>query len=200
MARGASVDSTTKMLRRRHAARQPGEIFMSSRNQPTVMVGVSGSVASAAALRWAADEAGRRGARLRVIRSWDPQAYAPYAPAAGRPAPGQQRDAAGEELAALMCATFGSPVPEGVTMELAQGNAERLLVDCSAEADLLVLGSAAPAASRARSIGPVIRTCLSRAHCPVVVVSPAEQETARTGRLTERRHPSDREKVLVPVS
>jgi nucleotide-binding universal stress UspA family protein len=175
---------------------------MSGMKQPTVIVGVSGSVASAAALRWATDEAGRRGTRLWVIRSWDPEFCAPCAPAAGRLAPGQQRQAASAELAALMRATFGYPVPENVVTELVQGNAERVLVNRSAEAELLVLGSAALPASRARSVGPVVRTCLSRAHCPVVVVSPAEHETARTGAVPEpaqRRYFDHREPVLIPV-
>jgi nucleotide-binding universal stress UspA family protein len=173
-----------------------------SRTQPAVIVGVSGSVASATALRWAADEAGRRGTRLWVIRSWDPEFCAPDTPAAGRPTDGQQRETASAELAALMRATFGYPVPGNVVTELVQGNAERVLADRSAEAELLVLGSAAPSASRGRSIGPVVRTCLSRALCPVVVVSPAEQETARTGVVperTQRRHFGHREPVLVRV-
>jgi nucleotide-binding universal stress UspA family protein len=166
---------------------------MNSMNEPVVMVGVSGSAASAAALRWAADEARRRGAQLWVIPSWDPQACAPYAPVHGRLTAGQQHDAAGSEMAAMMCATFGSSAPQGMVTELARGNAERVLVNRSGEADLLVLGSAASSDSRARSIGPVIRTCLSRAHCPVVVVSPDEQETASTSPAAARaRLPSPR--------
>jgi Universal stress protein family len=42
-------------------------------------------------------------------------------------------------------------------------------VDASAGADLLVLGSASGRLA-GRSAGPVIRTCLSRAHCPLVAV------------------------------
>ena len=142
-------------------------------HQPAIVVGVSDSEASATALRWAADEASRRHAMLRVVRSWDAEFTAPYAPAAGH-TPGEQRAVASAGLAALMRGTFGSVVPAGVTAELAEGVAERTLIDRSAAADLLVLGSAAPpmAAQRTigRSIGPVVRACLSRAQCPVVVV------------------------------
>lgn len=63
------------------------------------MVGVTGSSASAAALRWAADEARRRDADLRVVRSWDAEPRAPYAPAGARPASTQQLAATGDELA-----------------------------------------------------------------------------------------------------
>jgi nucleotide-binding universal stress UspA family protein len=143
-----------------------------STRQPAVVVGVSGSRASGAALEWAAAEARRRCARLRVVRSWDRDFHAAYAPAASSLTPDQQRGAACAGLAAAMWAAFGAMVPDAVAAELTEGTAERTLVDLSADADLLVLGSGSPAAE---SAGPVIRACLSHAHCPVVVVHPADQ-------------------------
>jgi nucleotide-binding universal stress UspA family protein len=151
-------------------------------SQAPIVVGVSGSEASAAALRWAADEARRRHAALRVVRSWDAEFTAPYAAADGRLTPGQQRAAASEELTALIRTSFGSVFPAGVTAELAEGAAERTLVDRSAGADLLVLGSASSAAPIGRSIGPVVRACLSRAQCPVVVVWAAPARSPRGDR------------------
>jgi nucleotide-binding universal stress UspA family protein len=143
---------------------------MSSTRQSAVVVGVSGSRASAAALRWAAAEARRRSARLRIVRSWHRQFHAAYSPAAGWLTPDQQRGAATAELAAEVRAAFGAVVPDEVAAELTEGSAGRTLVDLSADADLLVLGSGSPAAE---SVGPVIRACLNHAHCPVVVVRPA---------------------------
>jgi nucleotide-binding universal stress UspA family protein len=145
---------------------------MSSTRQSAVVVGVSGSRASAAALRWAAAEARRRSVRLRVVRSWDLAFTAAYSAAAGSLTPDQQRGAASEGLAAAVRATFGAMVPDAVGAELREGHAERTLVDLSADAGLLVLGSGSPPAE---SAGPVIRACLSRAHCPVVVVRAADQ-------------------------
>jgi nucleotide-binding universal stress UspA family protein len=165
---------------------------MSSVTEPVMVVGVSGSRASEAALRWAADEADRRQARLRVVRGWSPVVDAPYAPADIRPAPELQRQAAGEALSALLRRVFGARLPQRVTAELAEGIAERLLVAESADADLLVLGSTTPPYSRARSVGPVVRACLRRAHCPVVVISPAEDaDPSATIRdhADERLHP-----------
>ncbi|MDQ2876841.1 MAG: universal stress protein [Actinomycetota bacterium] len=144
----------------------------SSMRQSAVLVGVSGSRASAAALRWAAAEARRRSARLRVVRTWDREFTAAYAPAARSLTPDQQRGAACEGLAAEVRATFGEMVPDAVAAELKEGMAERTLVELSADADLLVLGSGSPADEPA---GPVVRACLSHAHCPVVVVRPADQ-------------------------
>jgi nucleotide-binding universal stress UspA family protein len=145
---------------------------MSSTRQSAVVVGVSGSRASGAALQWAAAEARRRSAPLRIVRSWHQQFHAGYSPAAGWLTPDQQRGAATAELAAEVRAAFGAVVPDEVATELTEGAAGRTLVNLSADADLLVLGSGAP---EAESVGPVIRACLSHAHCPVVVVRPADQ-------------------------
>ena len=143
-----------------------------STRRPAVVVGVSGSRASAAALQWAAAEARRRCARLRVVRSWDRQFHAAYSPTAGWLTPDQQRGAATAGLAAEVRAAFGPVVPGEVATELTEGGAGRTLVEVSADADLLVLGSGSPAAG---SVGPVIRACLRHARCPVVVVRPAGQ-------------------------
>jgi nucleotide-binding universal stress UspA family protein len=145
---------------------------MDSISPPAVLVGVRDARASADALRWAAAEAWRRDARLRVVRCWDPEFTAPYAGQAGRPAGGIQHAAARERLAGLLSQVFGDQSPGWVTTELRRGVAERVLVSLSAEAELLVLGSAGRGGQdgQARAIGPVIRGCLSRAHCPVVVV------------------------------
>lgn len=147
---------------------------MSSVTEPVVVVGVNESRASVAALRWAAEEADRRHARLRVVRGWSSAAHAPYAPVGGCPQPGQQHQAAARGLTALLRQVFGTRLPGSVTAELTEGVPERVLVAASAGADLLVLGAAAPSYSQARSVGPVVRACLSRARCPVVVVSPAK--------------------------
>jgi nucleotide-binding universal stress UspA family protein len=53
---------------------------MSNDHRQLIVVGVSGSPASRAALSWAAEEARLRSARLRVVRVWDPaRRAAPYA-------------------------------------------------------------------------------------------------------------------------
>ncbi len=143
-----------------------------STRQPTIVVGVSGSPASAAALRWAATEARRLGGQLRVVLIWHAVARAPYAPA---PSPGnreERRQRACRDLATLVQEVLGPVQPENVIVAVAEGTAEHALVDESTCADLLVLGSASAHSADGRPIGPVIRTCLSHARCPVVVVAP----------------------------
>lgn len=144
---------------------------MNGTSKQTIVVGVNGSQASAAALLWAADEARRRDARLRIVQSWEPLDHAPYALNCGQPTTAQLRDAAGLVLEATMRTAFGSTMPDDAVAELTEGRAERALIDQSLDADLLVLGERQPAAGAGRSVGPVVRTCLTSAHCPVVIVS-----------------------------
>jgi len=140
---------------------------------PVILVGVSGSRASARALQWAADEARRRSARLVVVRAWLPAQAAFYAGQTEHDAD-HARQRATRELASALRATFGEKLPPGVQAEVTEGMAERVLVERSAGADMLVLGSTSAPVVVGRAIGAVIRSCLSRAHCPVVVIGPEE--------------------------
>jgi nucleotide-binding universal stress UspA family protein len=143
-------------------------------SSPVIVAGVSGSPASARALRWAADEARRRHGRLKVVLAWRIQQRAYYAPTPAEAEVEARQQRAKDGLAATVRAVLGAELAAKVTTEVTEGNPERALVDSSAGADLLVLG-AASGQLIGRSLGPVVRTCLSRAHCPVVVVGPEGQ-------------------------
>jgi len=150
--------------------------------QPVILVGVSGSAASLAALCWAAQEARRRDAKLRVIQAWQPHpARAPYAGTgcAGRSALPSEA-AAADRLVAEVRRMLGTATGVVMSIDLIEGFAERILAAESARADLLVLGSGgqSPVAQSDplivdRPIGPVVRACLCHARCPVVIISPA---------------------------
>jgi nucleotide-binding universal stress UspA family protein len=143
-----------------------------------IVVGVKRSASSLGALRWAAAEARLRHATLYVVHAWEPAARrASYAILGDSPAGGQERLRAKDNLAAIMRAAFGTEVPVGMTAEIAEGMAERVLVDRSRDAGLLVLGAAAGAAAGAgatrRPAGPVIRACMRSARCPLVIITAA---------------------------
>jgi len=143
---------------------------MTETSRQRVLVGLSRSAASQAALRWAAEEARLRGATLHVVWAWDPErSVAPYAPS-HLPSRAEERAAARQSLTAAVRAVFGDPAPAGVVVELAEGVPERVIVDRSAGADLVVLGLSNPAWLVMPSAGPVIRACLEHAACAVVVV------------------------------
>jgi nucleotide-binding universal stress UspA family protein len=158
-----------------------------------VLVGVDGSPASAAALRWAAAEARLRGMRLHVVHAWDPYAVAqaPYAPAgAGRDVVGHATD--GSALTALVREAVGLDGWPAVQFEVVDGLPVRALLARAPGAAMLVLGSTrsagladVPAGQPRAPLGAVARDCLRGAPCPVVIVAePAvqpEAELVRTG-------------------
>ena len=72
-----------------------------------------------------------------------------------------------------------------VRVEVVDGLAARVLLDRCAGADMLVLGTASDTPGAGRSVGPVIRACLRRAPCPVVVIS-AAQDPAQRGESAVR--------------
>lgn len=154
--------------------REKRECVMDENGQQRIVVGVTGSAAARTALAWAARESRLRQAALLVVRAWDPVRHAaPYAPASARPTGEQGRTAAREQLTEAVLNAFGFDVPAYVTIELAEGVAERVLVDRSAQADLLVLGTTSAGSGAERPPGPVIRACLAHSRCPVVIVGDA---------------------------
>lgn len=112
--------------------------------QPTVgriLVGVDGSPAAAAALRWAAAEAGLRGMRLHVVYARDQDAveaahYAP--PGADQGVLGHAAD--GFALKALVRETVGPDGWSAVQFEVADGLPVRVLLERAPGAAMLVLG------------------------------------------------------------
>jgi nucleotide-binding universal stress UspA family protein len=154
--------------------------------QPVVLVGFGGSEASCSALIWAAHEARRRAAVLKAIQVWQPHpARAPYAGTGHGTSGLRPRPASADHLAADVHAVLSGALGADaghlvVVAELAEGIAERVLADASADADLLVLGSGgqSPVAHSDplitdRPVGPVVRACLSHCRCPVVIIGPA---------------------------
>jgi nucleotide-binding universal stress UspA family protein len=141
--------------------------------QQRIVVGVDRSAAALAALRWAVAEARLRGAALHVVHAWEPVTHrAPYAVPHDWPTDEQERLRASADLAAVIFAVFGGQAPAGVTQELAEGPAERVLIDRSQDAGLLVLGAIAPQ-SPGGPAGPVVRACMRSARCPLVIISSA---------------------------
>src|ERR1700685_1417846 len=139
---------------------------------PRIVVGVDGSSASLAALRWAVREARLRGTTLHVTRAWEDAAkrVAPYASRAYTADRAKDLLDSRQRLEDDVTAAVGRRPPVAVTAEIAEGLAARVLLDHADGAEMLVLGSAGCTPD---GIGPVARACLRHAPCPVVVVSVA---------------------------
>ncbi len=139
--------------------------------EPRVIVGVDGSPESVEALGWAAQYAAATGASITAVHSW-------HYPAAGPVPAGQPPQAITDEVKAIMqesldkalTQVFGTTKPEKVSTKLAYGHPAMVLVDESAAADLLVVGSRGHGAFHGMLLGSVSIHCVTTASCPVVVV------------------------------
>lgn len=134
-----------------------------------VVVGVDGSAESVAALKWAADYAAATGAHIRAVLAW-------HYPAPVGPAPvGVAPAAVTDELRASMSEALAKAVAEAapgtdVDQQVAYGHPAQVLVEQSADAGLLVVGSRGHGAFTGMMVGSVSIHCVTHAQCPVVVV------------------------------
>ena len=146
-----------------------------------VTVGVDGSAESVAALRWACREASLRGAQVHAVHVREAQCHslASYAV----PAPASSDDVSADSADAIddvVRAVQADQAPEvEVRVEVVDGLAARVLLERCEGADMLVLGTASDTPGARRPVGPVIRACLRRAPCPVVVISAAQDQAQR---------------------
>ena len=153
-----------------------------------VVVGVDGSPGARLALAWALSEAARRGATLLVLSAFPVESYwlDPYFLDPGRIEAVRQetetrsRDAVGEALREPEVAAVPGAAAVPVHVLAVPGPVAPALVQHSATADLLVVGSRGRGGVRSTVLGSVALHCAASADCPVVVVHPAAGG-ARTG-------------------
>jgi nucleotide-binding universal stress UspA family protein len=137
-------------------------------NTTEVIVGVDSSAPARSALRWAAAEAGRRGARLRVLHAylgpWPDAAYLPE----------QAENYAREESAALVAdatARAHSLAPDiDVKGGSAHGTGAGLLLAEARPDDLIVVGSRGHSGFAAALLGSTSQQVAMHAHGAVAVV------------------------------
>ncbi len=135
-------------------------------------VGVDGSVESVSALRWACREAVLRGVEVHAVHVREElcRSLASYA----GPAPATAEDVAIDINDIVRTVKADTAPGVQVRVEEVDGLPARVLLDRCTGADMLVLGTSRGVPGTVRSAGPVIRACLRRAACPVVVISAAQ--------------------------
>lgn len=156
-----------------------------------IVVGVDGSHESVLALQWAADEARLRDAELLVVHAYRPPAdyssatltagYTLNVTAVRMAAEEDQRvrqqrydGARGHSEGLIASATQAANVHADdvklTTQSVADERPARVLVNASASADLLVVGSRGRGGVAGLVLGSVSQQCLHHARCPVVVI------------------------------
>ncbi|MGH6657947.1 MAG: universal stress protein [Actinocrinis sp.] len=157
-----------------------------------VVVGIDGTEASLAALRWAAGEAAAHGAALIAVYVLDSRRRprAPYAPI-------DSQDTVELDPAAMVEREIERAAVANVTRVVEVGVPSVQLMCRAIGARMLVLGhgdhqrhrdGAGP--DHGPALGPVARACVARATCPVVVVpiparNPARETAAPTSQLAK---------------
>lgn len=162
-----------------------------------IVVGVDGSAESVAALRWACREASLRGAEVHAVHVREEHCHslASYAVPA-LPA----EDDVSINIDDLVHTVQADQVPGvPVKVEEVDGLAARVLLDRCEGADMLILGTSGDVPGGLRSAGPVIRACLRRAPCPVVVISAAQDPIQHRESAARQAEAASAARVKVPA-
>jgi len=137
----------------------------------TVLVGVDGSPSSRVALTWAAAEAVEHGAELVVLNVWERALLPPLGsgsvPLSDVPEPS---DRAAENLVQIVKEELGEDPRVIVQPRIKPGNPAEVLIEESADADLLVVGTRGHGGFRGLVLGSVSQHVAAYAKCPVAVV------------------------------
>ncbi|WP_055478615.1 universal stress protein [Sphaerimonospora mesophila] len=133
-----------------------------------IVAGFDGSPESEAALAYAFEEAVVRGGRLRVVHAWQMPVYV-YAPELAYDM--DETRQAHEDFVTDRLTAWRERYPGVDTvLDAVSAHPVTALVEASAEADLLVVGSRGRGAVRSLVLGSVSRAVLHHARCPVAVV------------------------------
>ncbi|WP_328552004.1 universal stress protein [Streptomyces sp. NBC_00358] len=177
---GALTGPTLGSVSLRLAALAQGPLLVVRGDHPCddgqdVLLGLADDTDTHAAA-YAFQEAERRGARLSVLHSWSHRHITPELPSlVPTPGPGQERpaiEALAEEAVPRYALTQLQDRYPGVTVEIRAVRAAPAaeLLAATREAAVVVIGAHRRTSVLGPRLGPVARTLLHRAHCPVVVV------------------------------
>jgi nucleotide-binding universal stress UspA family protein len=137
-------------------------------SKPQIVVGVDGSPDSKDALLWAAEHARLMGGTLRVVYAWSLGGIAGLG-IPPLPGYGLLEERAKEFPAQLAREVLGEERDITVVPVAVRGNAAQVLVDASAKADLLVIGSRGLGGLKDMVLGSVGHHCAAHSNCPVVL-------------------------------
>lgn len=140
-----------------------------------VVVGVDGSEPSLRALRWGAFIASATASTLTVASAWQdtPTLGLVGLVGGGWGSPPSEWDSdavSREALDATVRKAFDDKLPPGLESRVLQGNAAQVLLELSADARMLVVGSRGHGGFMGLLLGSVSAACAEHATCPVLVI------------------------------
>lgn len=144
----------------------------SAGGRAAIVVGVDGSDCSKDALRWAAQQAELTGATVDAIAAWKFPVFYGWAPV--DPEDLDFLRFAEQALAHAVDEVFGPDRPAWLSTRVIEGHAAQVLVEASADADMLVVGSHGYGGFAGALLGSVSSYCVHHARCPVIVIRPRE--------------------------
>ena len=137
----------------------------------TIVVGVDGSPGSRKALSWAAAEAAGHGSDLIVVNVWEHTLLPPAGSVSVSeryvPDPSQRT---ADDLVQVIKEELGDEPPVFVQPVVKQGRPAKVLIEESADADLLVVGPRGHGGFVGLVLGSVSQHVAAYAKCPVAVV------------------------------
>jgi nucleotide-binding universal stress UspA family protein len=136
-----------------------------------IVVGVDGSDGCRPALRWAYEQATQRDVELLAVSVWTlppPQPDPPFAsfPWGADVKPEQNAQAM---LDKTLREVFPGGSPDGLTTKVYAGSAAEVLIQLSADADLVVVGSRGHGGFAGMLLGSVSQHVAAHAKCGVVI-------------------------------
>lgn len=138
-----------------------------------IVVGIDGSEPAQRALDFAFEEASRRGWALRVVHAWDVPVIGFDADTSTYPQGGiidDVRDAETRLSAEVLAGHIDRYPDVDVQVTIRRGGAAKVLVDESADSDLLVTGSRGRGGFSALLLGSVSHKVLHHAQCNIAIV------------------------------
>ena len=140
-----------------------------------IVAGVDGSEASIAALRCAIDEASFRGVGVDVVHVWSLPALSGAEALGAIPLPWEDLEASAH---AIVEETIAKVDARGVSVKpvVVQGSTAHVLIEHSASAPMLVVGSRGTGGFVGLLVGSVAHQVLHHAPCPVLVVPAPDRQ------------------------
>jgi len=145
-----------------------------------IVVGIDGSDAAKAALRWAVEDARARGAEVVALHAYEvpvPAPEATLAPPVDLPAlAAETHEGALRFVTEIVDAVVGKAVTVNVAPIAVEDEPARALLDAARDADLLVVGHRGHRLSGL--LGSVSLECAQHSACPVLIYRDSERPTA----------------------